>query len=550
MAGVPESLPQPSFLGAADDAAIMADAVDNAPPRIEPLQRPALPQEWIAVALLVVLTDVTVYRGAGYAGVAALLLLAPPLLWLGTGRWQASRTSFIIAGMLGALAARSAWLGSPLGTFCGIALLVAFAMTLNGWRPYLPELFLYYIQAPFAGIAGAFGYYAAGRRTAPCISPVAMLSVGLPLAAVCLFGTFFILANPDLATSFADTWRRLAAWLQRQWETWTLSLDELAFCVGVVLLSIGLLRPLMKSPHSAGDAEAEPVKSVPQAREVLYYGAIRNTLVAVNVLFAVYLTFEFATLWFRAFPPGFYYAGHAHEGAAWLTAALALATLVLSLIFRGEVLHDARIGALRRWAWIWSALNLLLALSVYNRMYIYIDFNGMTRMRTIGLFGISAVVVGFCLVLWKILHNRGFLWLVRQQLATVAVAAFLFVLTPVDWLVHSYNVRQITHGDLAPSVQISVHPINAEGILAIQPLVDCPDEIIRDGVRAMLAERWLAAQKTVQERATLGWTSHQLADQRLLTQLEATRPKWSEFLDDSKRAAAKQRFDNYAYQWY
>jgi hypothetical protein len=87
-------------------------------------------------------------------------------------------------------------------------------------------------------------------------------------------------------------------------------------------------------------------------------------------------------------------------------------------------------------AWIWSVENLILAIAVFHRMSIYVGFNGMTRMRTVGLFGISAVVVGFLLVVWKIMRHRGFVWLLQRHLWTVAIAAYLFALTPVDSLVH------------------------------------------------------------------------------------------------------------------
>ena len=63
-------------------------------------------------------------------------------------------------------------------------------------------------------------------------------------------------------------------------------------------------------------------------------------------LFAVYLALQFQTLWFRVFPKGFYYSGYAHDGAAWLSAALALATAALSAIFRGAVLQDPRLPRL------------------------------------------------------------------------------------------------------------------------------------------------------------------------------------------------------------
>jgi hypothetical protein len=227
-----------------------------------------------------------------------------------------------------------------------------------------------------------------------------------------------------------------------------------------------------------------------------------------------------------------------------------LATLVLSLIFRGSLLRDTRSGRLRILAWIWSAENLVLALTVYNRMYIYIDFNGMTWMRMVGLFGISTVVLGFGLVVWKIVHNRNFTWLIQRQLWALAGAVYLFVLTPVDAIVHSYNVRQVLSGDLAPAVQISVHPISTEGYLVLHPLTGCNDVLIRDGIQALLAERFIKEQQLVAERESLGWSAWQMSDSLLLAQLQNTKGEWERFLDDGKREAALKKFRDYAYQWY
>ena len=281
------------------------------------------------------------------------------------------------------------------------------------------------------------------------------------------------------------------------------------------------------------------------------YPAYRNTLVAVVTLFTVYLVFEFNTLWFREFPDGFYYSGYAHEGAAWLTVALALATATLSIIFRGAILQDPRSSGLRWVAWFWSIQNLILAAAVYNRLFIYMNFNGMTRMRTVALFGISTVVIGFVLVLWKIHFNRSFVWLIRRHLWTLALATYLYALTPVDTIVVKYNVQRILDGDPAPSVEISVHPIDSEGFLSLQPLLACDNVIIREGVRAMFAERQLEMHNVARERAQKGWTTFQLADRLVLKKLRALDNKWSDLSADSaKRNAARQRFHEYAYQWY
>jgi hypothetical protein len=163
----------------------------------------------------------------------------------------------------------------------------------------------------------------------------------------------------------------------------------------------------------------------------------------------------------------------------------------------------------------------------------------------------SAVVVGFILVVWKIIHNHDFVWLMRRHLWTVAVAVYLFAITPVDAIVTSYNVRRILAGDPAPSVQITEHSTGAEGVLLLQPLLDCGDATIREGIAAMLAERQADAQLLAAEREQNGWTTYQIADQRLLESLDAPAAKWSKYTADPARGkAAWNRFKDYAYKWY
>jgi hypothetical protein len=280
------------------------------------------------------------------------------------------------------------------------------------------------------------------------------------------------------------------------------------------------------------------------------FSAYRNTLVVVILLFAGYLAFEFQSLWFRTFPVGFHYSGYAHEGAAWLTVALALASVILSAIFRGRILYDDRLPRLRKLAWLWSIENMLLAIAVYHRLFIYIGFNGMTRMRTVGLFGMSAVVVGFLVVLWKIARNHDFGWLVRRHLWTVSLAVYLYSITPVDLLVMRYNVRRILNGDSAPCVQISVHPISAEGYLVLHPLMDSADAMISEGLKSMLANRLDESERRALEREQKGWKSHQVAESRLLQQLRGMRSRWTAYDDPQIRSAKLEEFHAYAYQWF
>lgn len=496
------------------------------------------------------LADLTLYRGHGFTGCAALLALAPGLLLAGSPAPKLHEGFWILAGMLLLLAARMVWLGSALETAVGFALVVAAAMAIAGRRLFVLDIGVYALQTVAAGGVAIAHYISSTRKLSPKSVRVPWLSILLPLAALAAFGTLFVLANPDLYASFSDMVRRAMQALTDWFEHLPLNWGEAFFWIATAWVAAGLLRPIVErsvlarySTDGRASAETTPAESP-------LYAALRNTLWALIALYVVYLVFEFRTLWFREFPKGFYYAGYAHEGAAWLTASLALATVVLSAIFRGRVLRDPRLPRLRRLAWIWSAENLVLAATVYNRLWIYVDFNGMTRMRTVALFGVSAVVAGVFLVIVKILWNRDFVWLVRRHLAALALVIFLYALTPVDALVHTYNVRRVLAGDLAPSVQISVHPIDAEGILVLHPLLDCHDEIIREGVRAMLAERAILLERAAHQPDWPHWTAFQGADRVLSGQLSALRADWEPYADPSKRAAALKHFCDYAYQWY
>jgi len=498
-----------------------------------------------AMILLVILCDLTIYRGHGFAGYALLFATAPLLLVLGAARRQMTASLVVVLVMLGALVVKLVWCGSVLLVIFGFGLLAATSMTLTGQCPYVLELAIFVTQTIRSGWEALLHYCRMGNRTSPTISTFPLINVILPLVAFIVFSVIFVLANPDLLASISVRLSRLVSGM-RAWMA-HFSVFEVLFWLLAGWSSLGLVRPWAGALQS----HFQPVEpEVQKPAPAPLYAAFHNTLLTVIGLFAVYLVFEFATLWFREFPVGFHYSGYAHEGAAWLTVALALATATLSLVFRGSILVDPRLNRLRQLAWIWSALNLLLALAVYNRLFIYVGFNGLTPMRMVGLFGISLVVCGFVLVIVKITRNHGAIWLIRRQLLAFAAAVFLFALTPVDTIVVRHNVARILQGDEAPAVQMSVQRISAEGVLGLRPLLHCENAIIREGVQALLANRLDRAEEAAERRHELGWTTYQIADHRVLEGLRASRQDWQKFDERATRADVWKRFETYVYQWY
>jgi len=79
------------------------------PQKTEVPQPPVTWREPLAALALVVLADLTIYRGHGWTGYAWLFVAAPLLLCLGTARARFGRAFWIIAAMLVVLAAKMVW---------------------------------------------------------------------------------------------------------------------------------------------------------------------------------------------------------------------------------------------------------------------------------------------------------------------------------------------------------------------------------------------------------------------------------------------------------
>jgi len=280
------------------------------------------------------------------------------------------------------------------------------------------------------------------------------------------------------------------------------------------------------------------------------YAAYRNTLMTLIVLFVVYLTFESRAFIRQTPPEGFTYSSYAHEGAAWLTVALALATLILSVIFRGATMTDSRLPQLRKLAVIWTSLNFALAIAVCNRTLIYVNFNGMTRMRVVAVLGIGSVVGGLVLAVVKIYRRRRFSWVIQRQLWVVLLACYLYAVLPIDTMIHSWNVRQILGGNPAPVVQITAHPVDDECLPVLLPLCNAEDPLLADGIRGLLRIHFEDLTERTDQSREDGWTAWQRHYSRSLTRLQDQRTDWDTLPTRVAAAVALQKLADHAYAEY
>jgi uncharacterized membrane protein len=382
---------------------------------------------------------------------------------------------------------------------------------------------------------------------------LAWLSWGVPLVVGLVFLIPLIQSHPDMASSvfhkLTDIVESLVNWATQINFVATL----LVLVVGI--WSLGVLLP--GSSIGSSQSEASALIESKRVCSQIAYAASRNTLIVVSCIFVWFLVVEIRATWFREFPMGFIYSTYAHQGAAWLTVALGMSTIAMLALFQPEVHQHPRIATLQKLAGFWSFCNAMLVIAVFYRLIIYVNFNGMTRMRIIGFVGVACVVAGFVIVNFCIVQQKAISWVLHKQCWAFLWSIYLLALLPMDTISHGWNSSRIRTGHLAPAVQIAVHPISDEGLLCLLPLVDLENLTIREGVSAILAERYSQVLAPSSESGSSetspprAWTQFQGSRSLLASRLLGIDSQLRPFLlSTNKRQQAINRFRVWTNRWY
>ena len=216
------------------------------------------------------------------------------------------------------------------------------------------------------------------------------LAIVVPLGLVVVFGGVFAAANPVVARGVQG----LVAYLPNL--AWFPSPLRFLFWGACALGAAGLLRPVVRelagldARLGPGDALAEVDEEAPDARITL----ARNGMVALNVLFVAYNALDAVYLWAGRAPEGVSHTDYAHGGAAWLTVALLMSTVVLGVLFRGPLATDPKGKIARALAYAWAGQNLVLAAGTFRRITMYVSYSGLTSLRMVGIFGTALATAG------------------------------------------------------------------------------------------------------------------------------------------------------------
>lgn len=529
-----------------------------------------------AMALSVLVTVIGYFawrRTGGYWGYAIFLGSAATILFIAIrvagfrtlGRIrrpvQSLRSLYVVIAALGLAVVRLMWQGNPAVAFFSVLLMGMLGIVLHGKSLAIITSATHWIIATVDGFFSWLKLYDLLSLFSAAMRRWSWLAWIIPIGVISLFLVPLLLAHPDVVEWLDRQLSQAANYLFRWIVDWDL-LDT-AILIGIAAMSLGLLLPSWVVNLELDRRVDEPIRPCNSLTFLIF----RNTLIGVIAVFVMFLGYEFSTLWFHEFPENFYYSGYAHQGAAWLTIALAMSTLTLCVMFSKSAHRHPRIKTLQRLAMLWSICNFFMVIAVYYRLSIYVNFNGLTRMRIVGYIGVTCVLAGFILVLYRVYCEKGWVWLIQGQLWACAVSIFALSILPMDWISHAWNVSRIAKGQLAPSVQFAAHDVSDEGLLRLLPLVDSEEPLLRQGIRALLAQRiadpsnlsrWtrripepISHDLGTDEPAPLTWATFQGSTYKLNRQLRSIQDKLRPHLESTgERITDWRAFHQWAMQWY
>lgn len=510
--------------------------------------------EVLAVLAGIFCVDFFCYQGAysagrhyflGPSGWAAFFAIMPVIFCIGSRNCtQPALRILLTAGIW--LAALKIWFGASLpAAVSATVMLLLLGAEGTGVKFRVLDLLRYGCTSLTDGGKRVFQYFGSLQHAGKSLTGVKFAAILIPLVAVLIFGGIFIMANPLLQEFFQTAMLRL-----QEVFTYLPPFSEIAlWCVAGWLLA-GLLLP-RKFKDLASFFPPRQEDDSPKRSDS--YQIALNTLVAVCVLFAANLVFEFLSVFCISRPETFDYGTYCHQGAAWITFALCLTTVVQACIFTRGIYRDDRVGSLKKWTVLWAVENFLLVVVIYNRLCVYVGLNGLTWLRIVGYLGVTAVALGLFWVLWKVLHRCDLPWLIRRFAVTVAALFYLYSVAPVDTLVHGYNTRTILRGNPGPALHLFMQDISPEGWCQVFPLLECETTVVRQGAAALLnteLDRRLQLRAAKEESDYHSWRDYFYTETRFLQLADTHFENLAAEKEVNVREEARQRLERNAGHWY
>lgn len=399
-------------------------------------------RDTLVLLLLTLLADFCLYREWGGAGGAVMILVSTVVLMALKGQMAPVKLVVATVALSVALTWNAWWLAVVLSVVAAVRLAVSL------WRPELNLLESLWAGCLSLGRAvhrltgHVLSIRAASKASGGKQFPAKIIVI--PILVTVLFLFVFTSANPVLARELSKLGEYFSSFGTLLGNC--LNIGRSIFWLGWLMLFAALIRPVVSSEfiESLLNLDSRLVSRDMTSRDDVNFRAASVTLWCVNLLFLAYNCLDAVYLYFKAtLPEGITWTAYTHAGCGWLTFGLFLSSLTLGFIFWNELNFHPRSHRLKQLAYIWIAQNAVLGVGTLRRIYMYIDYSGLTHLLLTGVYGSILVLAGLLIMAMKVHGNRSAIWLLRRYVAAFSTSLLILALTPHGWVCANFNVPRV-----------------------------------------------------------------------------------------------------------
>tara|TARA_R110000796_G_scaffold67449_5_gene154774 strand:- start:23168 stop:24568 length:1401 start_codon:yes stop_codon:yes gene_type:complete len=169
---------------------------------------------------------------------------------------------------------------------------------------------------------------------------------------------------------------------------------------------------------------------------------------ALNTLLIVFLITDIIYLFNTDVVTNASYSKSVHQGIYALLFSIICAIIIILYFFRSDLNFFKGNKRIKRLAYLWIILNMILVFFTWYKNYLYVEALGLTYKR-IGVFVyLLLTITGLCTTYLKVAQIKSFIYLVRTNIATLFTFLLLSTTIPWDRAITSYNLLNIKNPDI------------------------------------------------------------------------------------------------------
>ncbi|MDY0076380.1 MAG: DUF4173 domain-containing protein, partial [Bacteroidales bacterium] len=252
---------------------------------------------------------------------------------------------------------------------------------------------------------------------------------------IALFSAVYSSASPWFGEKVEVILEQFFSWVENIHIQWLPT-----FTLGVVLSAIflfskadGTLAELDKQEDDIGIQRTEK-------QSLIYRNGLVVLVLFLNLLLLAVNWLDLKNVWLFFEWNGDFLKQFVHEGTYMLLFSVALAALVMLIIFSSSAQNIQNDQILSGLSYLWIAQNVFLVLSVGMRNYWYMSYFALAYKRIAVVFVLILLLAGLTLLFLKIKKQKSLFWLIRHNALALFLVLGIAALPNWDAIIARYNL--------------------------------------------------------------------------------------------------------------